>query len=184
MLIKFFEKHVPPADAHRLNKIFTKKTIGKRQFFCRQDDYNLQLGILERGLARSFFITRDGLESTVCFSSEGMAIFDPVSFYGFGKARFNIQCLEKTTLHVTTREKLEGIYQSSPHLNRFGRQVLEESYVFMINRIMDQQTKTAEQRYKELLLESTIMLRVPQKYVASYLGITESSLSRIRRKIS
>ena len=184
MLLDFFHKHLPPNDALRLSSIFTPVTYQKRDFLCRQDAFCSRLGIIEIGLTRSYFINQSGDEVTVCFSSEGMAVFDPVSYYGQKKARFYIQCLEDCVIHSTDRHQLEEVYLSSPHLNRFGRQVLEESYVFMINRIIDHQTMTAEERYQQLLGQAIIMQRIPQKYIASYLGITESSLSRIRRKIT
>ena len=164
--------------------IFAPKQFKAKEYFAEYDQPCNHLGFVEKGLTRSYYIDVKGNENTVCFSSNGMMAVDPVSLFSGENARFTIQVLEDSIIQITTRRQLEDLYKSEPQLNLFGRKIMEESYVFTIKRIMDHQTQTAEERYLALMQNTELFQKIPLKYLASYIGITDSSLSRIRKKIS
>ena len=181
----FFEQLLNKEDAALLTSIFSLKRYKSKEYFSQVGKRCNQLGFVEKGLARSFYLSKNGVEVTVCFSYNGMVIYDPVSFYSGESAKFTIQFLEASQVYVTSRKALEGLYASNFNIHNLARKMMEQSYVFMIDRIVSHQTQTAEERYLELIKNYPhIFLKVPLKHIASYLGITESSLSRIRKKIS
>jgi CRP-like cAMP-binding protein len=96
---------------------------------------------------------------------------------------FNIQALETTTLLSIDRMDMEFLYQRFPAWQQFGRQVWEDAFLKVVNAILSYQTMTAEERYIYLMEQSDVLQRVPLKQLASYLGITQTSLSRLRKSI-
>ncbi len=184
MIENYFRRYLSNADAKIMASIFVPKQFKAKEYFAEYDKPCNYLGFVESGLTRSYYIDIKGNENTVCFSSDGMMVVDPVSLFSGENARFSIQVLEESTILITTRNQLEDLYKSEPQLNLFGRKIMEESYVFTIKRIMDHQTQTAEERYITLMQNTELFQKIPLKYLASYIGITDSSLSRIRKKIS
>ena len=184
MIEEYFEKYLSSADAKLLASIFTRKHFATKEHFAEQHRPCNCVGFIEQGFARSYFIDIKGNENTVCFSSDGMMLVDPISLFSGENARFSIQILEDSEILITTKEEIEHLYEVEPQLNLFGRKVVEESYVFTLNRILDYQTMTAEERYLALMDYPDLFQKIPLKYLASYIGITDSSLSRIRKNIS
>ena len=96
-------------------------------------------------------------------------------------SRKAIQILEDAEIIAINANQLFKLYDSFPEIERLFRKIFEAAYVDTVNRIEGIQFHTAEERYKALLSEApNVLMRVPLKYVASYLGITQVSLSRIR----
>ncbi len=186
MMEEHFRQFLSKDDARQLAGVFTLERYAAKEFFIEMSQYSRKVAFVSEGLARSYYLNLDGRETTVCFSSEGMMLLDPVAFYSSGKAKFTIQFLQDSLVYTifTRHDHLDRLNKSNPHISALTRKMLEESYVFLINRILSHQTKSAEERYKELMEKNAdLFLRIPLKYIASYLGITESSLSRIRRNI-
>ena len=96
-------------------------------------------------------------------------------------SRKAIQILEDAEVVAINANKLFKLYDTFPELERLFRKIFETAYVETVNRIEGIQFHSAEERYNALLNESpNVLMKVPLKYVASYLGITQVSLSRIR----
>jgi CRP-like cAMP-binding protein len=103
------------------------------------------------------------------------------SLFTGNPSRKAIQILEDAEVVAINSSQLFKLYDTFPEVERLFRKIFEAAYVDTVHRIEGIQFHTAEERYKALLLESpNILQRVPLKYVASYLGITQVSLSRIR----
>lgn len=97
----------------------------------------------------------------------------------------NIQALENCSLLQLHFDDLQKIYKKYPTWESFFRQLLQEAYIETTKRVEGFITKSAEQRYNEFIVNRPDLIqRVPQQYIATYLGITPVSLSRIRGKIS
>jgi CRP-like cAMP-binding protein len=96
-------------------------------------------------------------------------------------SRKAIQVLEDAEIVAINANQLFKLYDSFPEIERLFRKIFEAAYVQTVNRIEGMQFHSAEERYNALLSEApNVLMRVPLKYVASYLGITQVSLSRIR----
>lgn len=135
---------------------------------------------INKGLARIYYY-KDGIDITECFAFENSIIARVESLFTGKPSRKAIQVLEPTEVVAINAGQLFKLYDHFPEIERLFRKIFEAAYVETINRIEGIQFHTAEERYRALLNEAPNMLmRVPLKYVASYLGITQVSLSRIR----
>lgn len=183
-LIKFLSKYITPSQAETLSSIFEKKEYKQGAFLAKTGSYSNQISFIERGMARAFFINENGDEVTVWFSFSEMMIFEPQSFYSETTSKLTIEFLEDSLVFTTTKQKLNYLYEQQPELNLFGRKFAEAAFSKMIQRTTELQTLSAEQRYLQLLKTPELLQKIPLKYLASYIGVTKYSLSRIRKNIS
>ena len=135
---------------------------------------------INKGIARIYYF-KDGIDVTENFFFENSIIARVESLFTGKPSRKAIQVLEDAEITGINANLLFKLYDSFPEIERLFRKIFEAAYVETVHRIEGIQFHTAEERYKALLLEAPdILKRVPLKYVASYLGITQVSLSRIR----
>lgn len=135
---------------------------------------------INKGIARIYYYKND-IDITDSFALENNIIARVESLFTGMPSRKGIQILEDAEIIAIDANKLFKLYDTYPELERLFRKVFEISHVETVNRIEGIQFHTAEERYKALLEEApSIIQRVPLKYIASYLGITQVSLSRIR----
>lgn len=135
---------------------------------------------INKGLARIYYLN-DGIDITESFSFENNIIARVESLFTGKPSRKAIQILEDAEIVAINANLLFKLYDGFPEIERLFRKIFEAGYVDTVNRIEGIQFHTAEERYKALITEApNVLMRVPLKYVASYLGITQVSLSRIR----
>jgi len=135
---------------------------------------------INKGIARIYYY-KDGIDVTESFAAENNVIARVESLFTGKPSRKAIQILEDSEIVAIDANKLFKLYDSYPEIERLFRKIFEASHVETVNRIEGLQFHTAEERYKTLLEEDpSIIQRVPLKCIASYLGITQVSLSRIR----
>lgn len=135
---------------------------------------------IKKGVARIYYF-KDGIDITESFFFENSIIARVESLFTGKPSRKAIQVLEDAEIIAINATQLFKLYDSFPEIERLFRKIFEAAYVETVNRIEGIQFHTAEERYKALLSEApNVLMRVPLKYVASYLGITQVSLSRIR----
>lgn len=135
---------------------------------------------IEKGIARIYYY-KDGIDITEGFYFENSIIARVESLFTGKPSRKAIQVLQDAEIIAINATALFKLYDQFPAIERLFRKIFEAGYVDMVNRIEGIQFHTAEERYKALLHEAPdVLMRIPLKYVASYLGITQVSLSRIR----
>lgn len=135
---------------------------------------------INKGLARIYYF-KDGIDVTESFSFENNIIARVESLFTGKPSRKAIQILEDAEIVAISANALFKLYDKYPEIERLFRKIFETAYVDTVNRIEGMQFHTAEERYNALIHEApNVLQRVPLKYVASYLGITQVSLSRIR----
>ena len=135
---------------------------------------------IKRGIARIYYF-KDGIDITERFFFEDSIIARVESLFTGKPSRKAIQALEDAEIIAINASQLFKLYDSFPEIERLFRKIFEAAYVETVNRIEGIQFHPAEERYNALLNEApNVLMRVPLKYVASYLGITQVSLSRIR----
>jgi CRP-like cAMP-binding protein len=134
---------------------------------------------LRSGIARIYYY-KDGIDITEYFAFEGNIIARAESLFAGKPSQKAIQVLEDSEMIAINALQLFKIYDLFPSIERLFRLIFEAAYVDTINRIESIQFHSAEERYLALLKEKEIIQKIPLKYVASYLGITQVSLSRIR----
>ncbi len=135
---------------------------------------------INNGVARIYYF-KDGIDITESFAFENNIIARVESLFTGKPSRKAIQVLEDAEIVAINAGHLFKLYNSFPEIERLFRKIFEAAYVDTVNRIEGIQFHTADERYKALITEApNVLQRVPLKYVASYLGITQVSLSRIR----
>jgi len=135
---------------------------------------------IKKGVARIYYF-KDGIDITESFFFENSIIARVESLFTGKPSRKAIQILEDAEIIAINANQLFKFYDTFPEIERLFRKIFEAAYVDTVNRIEGMQFHSAEERYNALLNQApNVLRRVPLKYVASYLGITQVSLSRIR----
>ena len=135
---------------------------------------------IKKGVARIYYF-KDGIDITESFFFENSLIARVESLFTGKPSRKAIQVLEDAEIIAINANGLFKLYDTFPEIERLFRKIFEAAYVDTVNRIEGIQFHSAEERYKALLDEDpNVIQRIPLKYVASYLGITQVSISRIR----
>lgn len=138
------------------------------------------LYFVKKGVVRIYYF-KDAIDITESFEFENAFVARAESLFTGKPSRKAIQAIEATTLIAINSDRLFTLFDTHPDLERMFRKIIETSYVNTVNRVESLQFNTAEERYKSLLKDAPdVLKRIPLKYVASYLGITQVSLSRIR----
>ena len=135
---------------------------------------------INKGIARVYYY-KDGTDITEYFAFENNLVARVESLFKGRPSNKAIQILEDSEIVAINATALFNLYDNFPDIERLARKITESAYVESVNRLESIQFHSADERYKALLEEDpNILQRVPLKYIASYLGITQVSLSRIR----
>jgi CRP-like cAMP-binding protein len=173
---------IPDSDLQTILSKFREQTIGKGRFLVKKGQYVTSYYFIQSGGLRIYF-DKDEKEITGWLAFENDFFTELNSLRSGQPTAFQIQALENTTLQTIDKTQMELLYEQFPLWQQFGRQVWEDAFLKVINGILSYQTMTAEERYLHMMQQSDILQRVPLKQLASYLGITQTSLSRLRKNI-
>lgn len=166
-----------------IESLFQPKKYRKHQFLLQQGDVSRYEIFVVSGLTRSYEIDNKGQEHVIQFGPEGWWIGDMYSYLSETSSTLCIDCLEDTEVLLISKKNQEVLYSKVPKLERFFRILVQNAYMASINRISSTLTKPAWQRYNEFVSRYTLIdQRVPNHQIASYLGVTPQSLSRLRRQ--
>lgn len=180
-LFDYFEQFqkLSDADKQAINAICSIKQVGKQEIIESVGSTSRTIYFLKTGIARIFYY-KAGTDVTEFFALSGN-LFARVQSLLTGKASSKaIQMLEAGELIAINATKFFQLFDTFPTIERLFRLILEASYLESVERIESIQFNSAKERYATLLKEMEIVQKVPLKYIASYLGITQVSLSRIR----
>jgi len=140
---------------------------------------------LEKGFMRSFAYTTEGDEVTTNFYLPGQMVFEASSFFNRTRSKEGIQALTDCEGWFLTYKALNDLFHGFPEFREFGRSMLVKGFADLKIRMLSMITETAEERYEQLLQDQPeIFQHASLKNIASYLGITDTSLSRIRKELS
>lgn len=143
-----------------------------------------KLGFIGKGALRMFNIA-DGQEITIWIGCEGRFITDLGSFIYQNPSRWYVEAVNRSELLVLSREKHFSLLEQHSEWLDFDNRLLTSAYMIMEQRIYSHLYMSAEERYLQLLdTEPGIFNKVPLKYIASMLGMTPETLSRLRAKIA
>jgi len=137
------------------------------------------------GCLRTFFIDFSGKEHTLQFAVKDWWISDFTAYFEQKKAILTIECLQEATLYKIYRDDLEEIFQKIPKVEVYFRKKLERAFSSFQNRILSNLSQPAKERYKGFVnTYPDIEAKIKNYHLASYLGVTTESLSRIRKELS
>jgi CRP-like cAMP-binding protein len=163
---------------------FTPKKLRKKQYLLQEGDVCKYTAFVEKGVLRSYLVDEKGYEQIIQFALEGWWISDIYSFLTGEPSPYNIDAFEDAELLLLTGSSNEAMLEKVPKMERYFRILSQNSLVAMQRRLLGSLSQTAEEKYKRLtIIYPDIIQRVPQHMIASYLGITPETLSRIRKQI-
>lgn len=168
-----------------LKKFFTPKKYRKRQYLLNAGDKCLYLTFVEKGFLRSFSVDEKGNDHVMQFALEGWWISDVASFLCGDDAIYNIEALEDCAVLLLSKESMDEMVDRIPKLERYFRLMMQNNIIALHRRIRVVQTHSAEEVYLKLMEVSPgILSRASQQHIASYMGISPETLSRVRKQAS
>nr|WP_262906966.1 Crp/Fnr family transcriptional regulator [Tenacibaculum maritimum] len=172
------------SELNLIAKNFVKINFKKGDIVLHSnEEVKYQYYILE-GCLRTFFIDKKGKEHTMQFAINDWWISDYIGYFSATKSVLTIECIENATLLRVTKEAVEKTYDSIPKIERFFRKKMERAFVSFQRRILSNLSQSAKERYINFTeTYPNIEQHVKNYHIASYLGITTESLSRIRKEI-
>jgi CRP-like cAMP-binding protein len=168
------------ADA--LVEKFRAQRVKRNAVLLREGERCRDLIFIKHGCARMFYTTEE-TDVSVWFAFDGSTAIDLVSFISDRPSEYNIQAVEDTEILVLPRNVLQKLYADMPGTHELIRRLWEDAIIHLIERFTKLQKLTAKERYHDLLQKPEYLARIPQKYLASFIGVTPTSFSRIRAKI-
>lgn len=186
-LLNNLNKHVTitKEEASVIETLFTYRKFRKRQYIIQEGDISRQENFILQGITRTYEIDDKGQEHILQFGPEGWWVGDLYSFLSETPTRYNIDCIEDCEVLQISKPNLELLYQQVPKMERHFRILIQNAFIASTNRVASSLTKSALERYDEFIQKYPhIEQRVPNHQIASYLGITPQSLSRLRSQAS
>ena len=184
--LKTYCKTKVPLTDNELNLIdayFETKSLKKKDFLLQDGKICNFIGFIAEGTIRHFHI-KDGIEKTCDISFESAWVTDFQSFTHNTYCIMNLQAMEDTTMLIIQKENLYNLYNECRKYETFGRLMAEEVAHRATEIAMSLSSDKPEERFQNLLKKQPdLFQRVPQKYIASFLGVSPESLSRIRSRI-
>jgi CRP-like cAMP-binding protein len=138
---------------------------------------------VQKGCLRLFYL-KDDVEVSVWFAFPQSSAVEIYSFISEQPSSYFIQAIEDSEFSYMPKSVLTRMYAHQPKLQEMVRRFWEDVILNVIQRFTALQTDSAEKRYLDLLRKPDYFEKIPQKYLASFLGVTPTSLSRIRKKVS
>lgn len=163
---------------------FEERKFSKNEFFLKEGKV-CDLLYLAEGFMRAYTFDLKGNEVTTNLFAKNRQVFDHASFFLQTASEENIQAITDCVGYSITFGKMNTLFHSIPEFREYGRRMLVKELVSYKKRTLAMINKTAEQRYEDLIKDDKEIFQFAQlKHIASYLGVTNSSLSRIRREFS
>lgn len=173
---------ISPALEAALASVIRREELPARQLLLQPGQVAQRLYFIEQGLARGY-VLHAGQEVSSWFMREGDFVISIVSFLTQQPSTEYIELLEPSMLHSISYQQLQELYRTFPEFNYVGRVLTERYYVQSEQRAHQLRTLSAAARYARLVADfPSLMQRVPLKYLASHLGISPETLSRLRAK--
>jgi len=188
-LISFIKQNIPnitvtQTGLETIAAHFEEIIFSKNEYLLKQGKISGYYYLAE-GFVRAFTYDTDGNEITTFFYPHGRVAFEAASFFLRQPSTEYLQAVTDCKVYATDFEKLNLLFHSVPEFREFGRAMLVKEFVAYKQRTLSMINKSAEERYTNLVADNNEIFQYFQlKHIASYLGITDTSLSRIRKEFT
>lgn len=182
LLIESINKYVSLSEAEQteLISILKQKKLKRKHFLNQEGEVHQHLAFVTKGCLRSYYIDENGVEHILQFAPQGWWIGDMQSLLNNTPAVLNIDAIEESEMILLKRSNLENLFLSIPSLERFFRIISERSMATFQQRLIDSLSLTALKRYTNFCERYPSLIQtLPQKYIASYIGITPEFFSKM-----
>ncbi|WP_031425944.1 Crp/Fnr family transcriptional regulator [Flavimarina sp. Hel_I_48] len=187
ILFKHLQKKVEltARDREHIPAFFEPKKIRRRQFLLNEGDYCRKLNFVSKGIIKSYALDEKGQEHISLLAWEGWWASDFSSFICEEKAKLSIEAIEDSELLLISKINYEKLLIEVPIMERYFRILYQNSLVTKDRRLLSSNAYNAEEKYIEFIeMYPSIAQRVPQTLIASYLGLTPETISRIKKNIN
>ena len=166
----------------KFQDLFVERKIASKTVILHEGEISKQLHFIKKGCLRMWF-NKEGKDITLQFFFEGQAVASIDSLLSNQPSMFTIESIEPSTIVSIKKEQMEQLHQIYPEIKDGFQDILFQRFRNYAQLFLSRIKDTPGERYEELLKNHPeIIKRVPQHYIASYLGITPISLSRIRNR--
>ncbi len=182
LLLNFLNKHitVTPADFEILMSKLEECNFKKKEQLTQIGEMENYLHFVSKGIIRRYFYKEDE-EIITYIVKEGGVIGSSASFFSGLPSRYIIEAMEPTTTFRISKSNLESLFNSDNKWEKVGRKIISHFLVEQERHILDSVRLSVQQRFVKFVSEnSDLILRVPQKYLASYLNIKQETFSRMK----
>ena len=164
--------------------LFVHKSIKKRSFLLQEGETCKFEGFVIKGLFRVYHIDTNGFENILYFAIENWWVTDIDSFTNSKPSQLYIEALEDSEVLLVSKKDKEFAYTNLPQIEKLFRIMTQKTHVALQRRMIDNLSKTADQRYLDFIGKYPQLLqRLTNLQIAAYLGISHEFLSKIRKKI-
>ena len=174
---------VSPKEIDCIKTLFKNRSIKKNDLFLAEGQVCKHVGFIGKGFMR-YYINHDGEDKTYAFAQEGDFVCNNESFIPQTASTKIIQAVEDCEIVQISFADLQIFYKTIKEGDRFGRLIIEQVFIQTLQDLSSFYTDTPEHRYEKFIKQHPeLQQRVPQYYIASYVGVKPQSLSRIRKRI-
>jgi len=160
-------------------------TLKKKQLLLKEGQICTATAFVNSGCLRAFYIDHNGFEHILQFAPQDWWIADMYSLISREPGFLNIDAIENSEIFLLEKKQQENLFREIPKFERFFRILAEKSLVSSRQRVIDNMSLTAKQRYLNFCQSyPTLIYTLPQKQVASYIGVTPEFLSKLRKELS
>lgn len=164
---------------------YTPRKMARGDYFLREGNRANHYWFIETGVARAYVIDQKGKDISTHFFTRGDIIIDWSSFFMRTSSLENITALSDCTCYELDFDSFQTLFHSIPAFREEGRSRFVRSYFAVKSSSISHITLSAKERYLKLLADKPeIVQNIPLKHIASFLGITDTSLSRIRKEVA
>lgn len=184
-LIDYFKNYTPISDdlENYLNEIIIEKKLTKGEIVLSDNSMKKEHIFVASGCLRSFYKTENGKEYTIQFAIENWWISDYITLYTNDKSVVSIESLTASKILIIDKAKVEDFYKKYPQFETFQRKNFEKRIATLQKRILSLLTLSASEKYSQFVNDYSAFEKIiPNYQIASYLGITPQSLSRVRKE--
>lgn len=186
-LVAFFDQFLSLSieEKNELKGRLTRRSFKRRQFLLQEGEICKHYFFVIKGCCKMYGVDSGGKEHNLQFAAENTWISNLGSFHSETESQLYIEAMEPMVVLQLAKPDLLYFYTDHPNFNRNFRVVVENEYIELQNRVLQNISYTAEQRYLQFLERySSLLNRLPNTQIASYLGITPEFLSKIRKDLA
>ena len=159
------------------------RRLRKKQYLLQQGDIWKSNAFVSKGLLRTYSIDEKGIEHVISFAMENGWTGDRESLMSGKPSRFNIDAIEDSEIVLIEKDKFEIICKEIPGFNEMANDIIQRNFIASQIRIHESISSSIDEKYRSFIQRyPSFALRAPQSMIASYLGITRETLSRVRHR--
>lgn len=173
---------LPPEVLQEISDLFKEKRVGKNEYLLKEGQVCRDFVFVQSGCLRMYYTAKE-TEISVWFAFPYSSAIEIASYISERPSEYSIQAIEDSTVLFLPKSSLDRLYGKYPEAQEMMRKFWEDVVLHLIPRFTALQKDSAEKRYLDLMSNTDYLEKIPQKYLASFIGVTPTSLSRIRRNI-